>query len=323
MARLAAPFPADVIAWRPGSLTKTKDKAQALAYIDARDVQNRLDEVLGFDWEMRHYAVGNDHVCCEITLTLPTGKKVTRTNGCWVGNVDVVTTKDGKVDSKEEDRADREAKWALSDAFKRAAVMFGVGKYLYDMPNPYMPINEYQKFSDETLAYLKKLAHKPFEEWQRAREARSKNQQGQGQGSNGAGNGAPPPRKDPPRDQPRSTSASSGGPPPAQAPQQGPPAAAPPPQQAAPPPAQNGAPAQNGGPVTDGGSFIDRLINEADTLKNEGEFHRYVGRTRDTFAEGTPERTRYAAAVRAAADRLGVKPKGQSQGSGQQQQVRR
>ena len=316
MARLAAPFPADVIAWRPGSLTKTKDKAQALAYIDARDVQNRLDEVLGFDWDMRHYAVGEDHVCCEITLTLPTGKKVTRTNGCWVGNVEVVTSKDGKVDSKEEDRADREAKWALSDAFKRAAVMFGVGKYLYDMPNPYMPINDFQKFSDETLAYLKKLAHKPFDDWQKAREARSKNQQGQG--SNGAGAPAAAPRQDQPRDQ-RPTSASSGGaPPPAQAPQQGPPAAAPPQQQAA-PPAQNGAPAPGGAPAGDGDSFIDRLIREADTLKNEGEFHRYVGRTRDTFPEGTPERTRYAAAVRAAADRLGVKPKGQSQGSGQQQ----
>lgn len=173
MARLAAPFPPDVVSWRPGSLTKDKKKAQALAYIDARDVQHRLDDVFGLGWETEHYNAGDDHICCRITVTLPDGRKISRTNGCWVGNVEVTPTKDGRVEANEEDRADREAKWALSDAFKRAATLFGIGKYLYDMPSPYMPINEFKRFDDETAEKLKRIAAKPFNEWQAARKERA------------------------------------------------------------------------------------------------------------------------------------------------------
>lgn len=173
MEQLSAPFPPDVVSWRPGGTTKDKKKAQALAYIDARDVQNRLDAVFPLAWEDDHYNAGDDHICCRITVTLPDGTKVSRTNGCWVGNVDVTPTRDGKVESKEEDRADREAKWALSDAFKRAATMFGIGKYLYDMPSPYMPLNEFGRFDDSTVAKLRDVAAKPFNEWQRARKERA------------------------------------------------------------------------------------------------------------------------------------------------------
>ena len=37
-------------------------------------------------------------------------------------------------------------KGALSDAFKRAAVLFGIGRYLYDLPNEWIEIDEYKKF---------------------------------------------------------------------------------------------------------------------------------------------------------------------------------
>ena len=51
MTALAAPFPADAISWRVGSTTGDKSKGMALAYIDARDVQARLDDVMGADWQ--------------------------------------------------------------------------------------------------------------------------------------------------------------------------------------------------------------------------------------------------------------------------------
>ena len=44
---LKAPFPGDKIHWRVGARTKDKSKGIPLAYIDARDVMERLDEVLG------------------------------------------------------------------------------------------------------------------------------------------------------------------------------------------------------------------------------------------------------------------------------------
>jgi hypothetical protein len=44
-AALAAEFPRDVVSWRAQTVSKNGDKALALAYIDARDVMRRLDDV--------------------------------------------------------------------------------------------------------------------------------------------------------------------------------------------------------------------------------------------------------------------------------------
>ena len=45
--KLAEPFPPDAISWRVGSTTQDKSKGMALAFIDARDVMDRLDLVCG------------------------------------------------------------------------------------------------------------------------------------------------------------------------------------------------------------------------------------------------------------------------------------
>src|SRR3546814_8564681 len=44
---LSKPFPPSAVSWRSQSLTKDGTKALALAYIDARDVMRRLDDVCG------------------------------------------------------------------------------------------------------------------------------------------------------------------------------------------------------------------------------------------------------------------------------------
>ncbi len=49
---LAAPFPVEAVKYRAGAVNREKNRALALAYIDARDVQDRLDAVLGIDgWQ--------------------------------------------------------------------------------------------------------------------------------------------------------------------------------------------------------------------------------------------------------------------------------
>ena len=45
--RLSDSFPVERLSFRVGSTTQAKDKGMALAYIDARDVYTRLDEVCG------------------------------------------------------------------------------------------------------------------------------------------------------------------------------------------------------------------------------------------------------------------------------------
>ena len=104
---LKAPFPVDKLSWRVGQKSKDGKKAMMLVYIDSRDVQDRLDEVCGGNWSDTYSSV-NGRTVCSITIG-----GVTRTDGA--GDTDFEGEKGG-----------------LSDAFKRAAVKWGVGRYLYD-----------------------------------------------------------------------------------------------------------------------------------------------------------------------------------------------
>lgn len=110
LVRLKAPFPADKLSWRIGQKNKDKTKAMMLVYIDSRDVQDRLDEVCGLNWS-DSYSEVMGRLVCSITIN-----GITRTDGA--GDTDFEAEKGG-----------------LSDAFKRAAVKWGVGRYLYDAKN--------------------------------------------------------------------------------------------------------------------------------------------------------------------------------------------
>jgi len=117
--RLAAPFPPDAISWRVGSTNADKSKGLALAYLDARDVMERLDLVCGpGGWQCRYSHVGVTTVC-EIGIKADE----------WLWKADGA----GATDVEAE-------KGALSDAFKRAAVRWGIGRYLYGLPSPWVAL---------------------------------------------------------------------------------------------------------------------------------------------------------------------------------------
>jgi hypothetical protein len=91
----------------------------ALAYVDARVIQDRLDAVLGIDgWQDDYECLPDGSVVCRLRL---------RMGGEWVTKVDVGGP------SEQPDGGDR-MKAAFSDALKRAAVKFGLGRYLYRLP---------------------------------------------------------------------------------------------------------------------------------------------------------------------------------------------
>ena len=79
MKKLQEPFKPDEIEWRVQSQGKSetggKIWCQVLAYVDARALQNRLDEVFTpFGWEDKYEPLGDDFIC---TLTVDfDGKKV-------------------------------------------------------------------------------------------------------------------------------------------------------------------------------------------------------------------------------------------------------
>ena len=117
--KLKRPFEEKFISWRVGATNGEKTKGIALAYIDARDVMRRLDEVMGMDWQSRNHASGNK-TFCEIGLKI---------DGEWRWRSDGAGDTDVEAD-----------KGAISDAFKRAAVPWGVGQYLYSLPNEWVDI---------------------------------------------------------------------------------------------------------------------------------------------------------------------------------------
>lgn len=125
--QLKRPFPVKSISWRVGATSKDKSKGIALAYIDARDVMARLDDVFGMNWQCK-YSHADNKTICEISVLIQ-GEWITRANGAGDSDIEA-------------------EKGAISDAFKRAAVMFGIGRYLYQLPNVWVALDEYKHIKE-------------------------------------------------------------------------------------------------------------------------------------------------------------------------------
>jgi len=123
--QLKQPFPAKTLHWRVGATNAKKlnvkpweaTQGMAIAYIDSRDVMKRLDDVCGDEWQVEYPFAG----CCRIGIKID-GEWVWRANGA------------GETDVEAE-------KGQYSDAFKRAAVLWGIGRYLYYLSSPWTPLN--------------------------------------------------------------------------------------------------------------------------------------------------------------------------------------
>lgn len=100
--------------WKIQSYNYDKTKASCVAYIDARDVMDLLDKAVGFDnWEDQ-YKYENNQWLCGITIHFENGISRTKWDTGVAGNMEA-------------------EKAAISDAFKRAAVKWGIGRFLYDL----------------------------------------------------------------------------------------------------------------------------------------------------------------------------------------------
>ena len=106
---LKRPFAIGKLKWRQGGGGKE------LVYITARDVMDRLDEATEGYWTSEYKEI-KGNLFCGISILL---------DGEWI------TKSDGADDSHIEG-----AKGGISDALKRAAVQYGIGRYLYH-PNAF------------------------------------------------------------------------------------------------------------------------------------------------------------------------------------------
>lgn len=115
--KLKEPFAADFIQWRVQKSGNAHGRVwvKVLAYVDARAVQNRLDEVVGpMNWTVSYQRVEGGVFC---TLS------IRGEDGVWVSKIDG------------SDETDIEAfKGGISKSLVRAASTWGIGRYLYDLP---------------------------------------------------------------------------------------------------------------------------------------------------------------------------------------------
>src|SRR5215210_7006339 len=153
-AALAAPFEPKDVKYKPQMVKN--NRALAMAYIDARLIQDRLDEVLGVEnWEDGYKILPDGSVMCRLRCKF--GDR-------WISKTDVGSP------SEQPDGGDR-LKAAFSDALKRAAVKFGIGRYLYRLPQQWADYDaQKRQFSapprlpDWAIARAAKLAPKPARE---------------------------------------------------------------------------------------------------------------------------------------------------------------
>jgi hypothetical protein len=108
-AALAAPFDPQEVKFRTQA-------GRQFQYVTARTVQNRLDNVAGPEGWWDDFVPGEHSVLCRLTIRLPDGSTLTK---CDAGGYA------GMTDQGDDDKS------GYSDAFKRAAVKFGIGRYLY------------------------------------------------------------------------------------------------------------------------------------------------------------------------------------------------
>lgn len=145
LTKLSAPFHPSSITWRPGALTKDRTKGLAMAYADLRAYQNRLDEVCGLDWACA-YTPWGDRIICHLTI-----------NG-------ITRSSTGEADSE---RGEFSGTAAEAQAFKRACAMFGLGRYLYNMPSLWVEYDEKARgFSEKGKARLQGTIAQHYQRWQ-------------------------------------------------------------------------------------------------------------------------------------------------------------
>ena len=131
-ALLKAPFSLSDLEWRVGSTFKDGQEGLLLFYVNARAIMDRLDDVFGIDGWKSDYEVYENGVICTLTATTEDGKLIQKSNGAEFTQMSGF-------------------KGGISGALKRAASDLGIGRYLYDMPNVNVKL-ENRRFKGKVLA---------------------------------------------------------------------------------------------------------------------------------------------------------------------------
>ena len=132
--KLAQPFPASSIYWRAGVVSRDKKRAQALPYAEPRVYEDRLNQICPGLWSVSFRPWGESRIICDLSIG-----ELTRSS------------------TGEENEGFAPGTAAEAQAFKRACVKFGLGRYLYDVPIVWVPYDEKSRKLAETPTLSEKF----------------------------------------------------------------------------------------------------------------------------------------------------------------------
>ena len=156
--RLSEPFAAADVEWRVTKVRSQSSEGLAVAYLNSRAIQNRLDDVVGpFCWRTRFipwhqymstkpgkYEDPNEaqktpvfSQLCGLSIYMAERQE-------WVEKIDGAENTDIEA-----------IKGGISDSFKRASVLWGIGRYLYEIPAKWTSLDKYKQIAHpaELVAY--------------------------------------------------------------------------------------------------------------------------------------------------------------------------
>lgn len=135
--RLSEPLPYADIKLKIQTYNKDKTKGLIVAYVDARTVQDRLNEALGiFGWGVSYEEI----LMTDKRWAVKCKLSILKSDGTVVVHSDV-----GEGTPNGND-ADNMIKGAYSDAFKRAAVHIGIGRDLYSLPKIWAELEGQERY---------------------------------------------------------------------------------------------------------------------------------------------------------------------------------
>lgn len=129
MEGLKAPFSYDEIEWKVQSATERNGEISILVvpYLNARVIMDRLDTTCGALWksDFKQMIIETSKgqkqgFSCILSIKIE-GEWISRVDGAEISDIESI-------------------KGGYSNALKRAAVQWGIGRYLYDLPNFWVPL---------------------------------------------------------------------------------------------------------------------------------------------------------------------------------------
>lgn len=131
--------------WKKDS-QKKYSKYRVVAYVDSRDVMDRLDSAVWPENRQRVHKEISWQIYCGVSLKEKDGTRVTKRDVGSRSNIEW-------------------EKWASSDSFKRACVNRGIGRFLYTVPSLIITKQEMMNNYYNITEFVKKRFRDKLENW--------------------------------------------------------------------------------------------------------------------------------------------------------------